>query len=69
MLDSDSWWRSLTAGIFLPDLGALIPSPTRRSLPFTLRTAGWILRRSFTHVRVRTSRSRALLWKKSRIRS
>lgn len=40
VLDSDDWWRRLTAGIFFLDFGTLRPSPTISNLPLTLITTG-----------------------------
>ena len=40
VLDSESWWSDLTASIFLPDLGTLMPSPTRISRSLTRSGSG-----------------------------
>src|SRR5580658_6250644 len=61
VFDSDCWCKSLTAGIFLPRLPILMPSPTRTSRPLTRKGRGNKCNTACTHSAESRSSLRALL--------
>ena len=66
VLPSDSWCSFLTAGIFLPALGILMPSASRTGRPPAVRRAGRSAdRAALVQSRVSLSRPTPGLWNMS----